>query len=64
MPASIRKVLYLPKHPLERLYLRFALADPKATRVVAGTECQDDWRRRLRGVVPLLPRCADYCRTL
>jgi hypothetical protein len=64
MPASIRKVLYLPKHPLERLYLRFALADPKATRVVAGTECQ------MIGVVACVAswrnyRAAQtYCRTL
>jgi hypothetical protein len=34
-------VFYLPKHLLARLYLRFALADPKGTRIVAGTECRD-----------------------
>jgi hypothetical protein len=48
--ASIRKVVHL----LERLYPRFALADPKKTGSVAGTEC------RMISVVAGVASCLNY----
>jgi hypothetical protein len=35
------KQVYLPKDLLEKLYGRFALANPKGTRIVAGDEFED-----------------------
>jgi hypothetical protein len=36
-----RKLVYLPKDLLEKLYARFALANPKGTRIVAGSQFED-----------------------
>jgi hypothetical protein len=35
------RLVYLPKDLLEKLYARFALANPKGTRIVAANECED-----------------------
>jgi hypothetical protein len=35
------QLVYLPKDLLEKLYIRFALANPKGTRIVAGQQFED-----------------------
>jgi hypothetical protein len=39
--AKHRKLVYLPKDLLEKLYGRFALANPKGTRIVAGSQYEN-----------------------
>src|SRR5215475_8767525 len=39
--AKDRKPVYLPKDLLEKLHARFSLANPKGTRIVAGSQFED-----------------------